>query len=309
MIGSMFQLTNAQGKTVDIQSNALRAYTPVGLGLYLTNTYSVYNSSFIRTNSQLTDPTSNPYEVYIQFGDVSSQSYQTFADFASFLAYPPYTLAYTTDAGTWYRKANLQSITKTEKGGSTIIAADRLNEAFILEFYTAWYQLQSEEYVSYSNDPELGTYGKIYGISNGAYIYNPYYVYIESGRNLAQKSMEVSNDSEYYGIQSGSPCLITITGPTTTNVNWKVIQNGTTVASDGFLLTLTDNQTLVVSSYPDDQYARIYNPDGSYTDVSQYQDPTQTNYVLIPEGDSTIVFYIDQTAGVQFTYKEERLLV
>ncbi|WP_414689897.1 phage distal tail protein domain-containing protein, partial [Oenococcus oeni] len=49
MIGSMFQLTNAQGKTVDIQSNALRAYTPVGLGLYLTNTYSVYNSSFIRT--------------------------------------------------------------------------------------------------------------------------------------------------------------------------------------------------------------------------------------------------------------------
>ncbi|WP_235181592.1 phage distal tail protein domain-containing protein, partial [Oenococcus oeni] len=91
MIGSMFQLTNAQGKTVDIQSNTLRAYTPIGLGLYMTNTYSVYNSSFIRTNSQLTDPTSNPYEVYIQFGDISSQSYQTFADFASFLAYPPYT--------------------------------------------------------------------------------------------------------------------------------------------------------------------------------------------------------------------------
>ncbi|WP_257609831.1 phage distal tail protein domain-containing protein, partial [Oenococcus oeni] len=131
----------------------------------MTNTYSVYNSSFIRTNSQLTDPTSNPYEVYIQFGDISSQSYQTFADFASFLAYPPYTLAYTTDAGTWYRKANLQSITKTEKGGSTIIAADRLNEAFILEFYTAWYQLQSEEYVSYSNDPNLGLYGKIYNTS------------------------------------------------------------------------------------------------------------------------------------------------
>ncbi|SYW19475.1 phage distal tail protein domain-containing protein [Oenococcus oeni] len=660
---SMFQLTNAQGKTVDLNSNSLRSYTPIGLGLYMTNTYSVYNSSFIRTNSQLTDPTSNPYEVYIQFGDISSQSYQTFSDFASFLAYPPYTLVYRTDAGTWYREANLQSITKTEIGGSTIIAADRLNETFILEFYTAWYQLQSEEYVSYSDDPNLGLYGKIYntsikrnatddsasfpdqtlinssgidlasihdngsatgtiqvsgsseiqnalvsvkdndgnivgsqqlntspnpdqtvaapsdtiiihdnsdgsstlstkvtagqsiqltqntvgliysqanlgynnltadsemllglqsastagwnnantistilsgvytdsigkthnaiqiastsastsnvvvsknivptlnstyywsvwykvtgtlstaasvhlegrGIVSGsdagteaealistttavgnwiqltgsftptssstaylrlrfqnlgtgtilfsepminsgsqlnAYIsdtvdatqwslkvtdgylylmeinahevdftvlpqntgYNfsftfPHasgnyifdngsetfafilgsnlnylfpYTYIESGRNLNQKAIPVSNSSEYFGLQNGSPCLITITGPTTTNVSWEVLQNGITIASDAFDVTLTDNQQLVVSSYPEDQYARIYNPDGSYVNISQYQDITKTNYILIPEGDSTIVFYIDKTAGVQLTYKEERLLV
>ncbi len=787
MIGSMFQLTNAQGITVDIQSSSLRAYTPVGLGMYVTNTYSAYNAGFIRTNSQLTDPTSNPYEVYIQFGDVSSQSYQSFADFASFLAYPPYTLSYTTDAGTWYRNANLQSITKTEIGGSTVIAADRLNEAFILEFYTAWYQLQSQEYISYNDDPTLAIYGKIYNtivspstgnpnlivastvtansylsttgtvitqatgpfttdyiavtpgsqitvtiptIANGviriceydtgknyvtrqvtstagittqtftlssttAYIRfspnalgstsipygSPYkveigdeatpwdavgqsttnyptqqlvnssgtnlatitdngysaatiqvsgnaevqnslvsvsdssgnvlgsqqlntnpnpdqivastnntilvhdnsdgtstvsttvapgqsiqvtqtgvgsiynqsnlgynnlaadsemldglksgsdqgwnaadsissiltntyvdssgnshnaiqmastsgsnsnvlvsenitptlnstyywsvyykvtsalssaatvnmegrtgtvssnsaseaeslvstsktvggwtlltgsfkptssstnflrlrfqnlgtgtiqfscpqinlgsqlnsytpdtidttqwslnvpdgysysmlinahevdfkvlpqntgynfsftfprdagnyvfnnstetfdfvigsnfsylypYVYFESNRNLDQKSMSVSNDSKYFGFQQGSPCVITVTGPTTTNVNWKVIQDGTVVASDGFNFTLTDNQRLVVSSYPDDQYARIYNPDNSYSDVSQYQDITKTNYALIPEGNSIIVFYVDKTAGVQFTYKEERLLV
>ncbi len=64
-----------------------------------------------------------------------------------------------------------------------------------------------------------------------------------------------------------------------------------------------------MSSYPEDQYARIYNPDGSYVNISQYQDITKTNYILIPEGDSTIVFYIDKTAGVQLTYKEERLLV
>ncbi|AWW99651.1 phage distal tail protein domain-containing protein [Oenococcus oeni] len=305
----MFKLTNARGETVDLNTNSLRAYTPTGLGLILQNTYSAYETSFLKTHSQMSDPASNPFQVYIKFGDIESQSYQSFSDFAEFLAYQPYTLEYDTDAGSWYRDCNLQSLSKTELGGSTVGAYDRLNEAFVLEFFNAWYQLQSEEYVSYSNDPELETYGKIYGISNGAYIYNPYYVYIESGRNLAQKSMEVSNDSEYFGLQNGSPCLITITGPTTTNVNWKVIQNGTTVASDGFLLTLTDNQTLVVSSYPEDQYARIYNPDGSYTDVSQYQDPTQTNYVLIPEGDSTIVFYIDQTARVQFTYKEERLLV
>ncbi|OIK58126.1 hypothetical protein ATX71_09455 [Oenococcus oeni] len=135
------------------------------------------------------------------------------------------------------------------------------------------------------------------------------YTYIESGRNLNQKAIPVSNSSEYFGLQNGSPCLITITGPTTTNVSWEVLQNGITIASDAFDVTLTDNQQLVVSSYPEDQYARIYNPDGSYVNISQYQDITKTNYILIPEGDSTIVFYIDKTAGVQLTYKEERLLV
>ncbi|OIL58324.1 hypothetical protein ATX23_09320 [Oenococcus oeni] len=121
--------------------------------------------------------------------------------------------------------------------------------------------------------------------------------------------MLVSNDSEYNGLQSGSPALIEIDGPCTINPSWKVVQDGITVASDGFLLTLSSNQRLLISSYPNDQYARIYNPDNSYSDVSQYQDFTKTNYVLIPEGDSTIVFYVDQTAGVQFTFKEERMLV
>ncbi|EKP90475.1 phage distal tail protein domain-containing protein [Oenococcus oeni] len=562
----MFQLTNANGETVDLNTDNLRAYTPTGLGLVLKNTYSVYKSSFLKTFSQIDDPTSSPAQFYLKFGDVKNQSYQSFSDFASFLAYQPYTLTYTTDAGSWNRDCNLQSLTKTEIGGSTIGQYERLNEIIILEFINPWYQLQSQECVSYDDDPDLGTYGKIYGLYkeaskesstassanhivaitnnndgtntvsstvaagdsitvshnsitdysqsnlgrpnlaadsemllglqtssttgwnaansissivaggytdslgthnvlqmasttastsnavvsknivpkiNSTYYWsvwykvtstlsaaasvhiegrgtvsgsdagteaeslvttgtaigtwikltgsftptlsttgylrlrfqnlgtgtilfsepminigtqlNPYiadttnptvwnleipsngflytmqfsgetltfytlvtpdqynrlaeYVYIESNRNTSSKSMEVSNDSKYFGLQKGSPCLITITGPTTTNVSWKIIKDGTTVASDGFTLTLTDNQTLVVSSYPEDQYARIYNPDGSYVDVSQYQDITQTNYVLIPEGDSTIVFYIDQTAGVQFTYKEERLLV
>ena len=305
----MFQLTNANGDTVDLNTDNLRAYTPTGLGLVLKNTYSVYKSSFLKTFSQIDDPTSSPAQFYLKFGDVKSQSYQSFSDFSSFLAYQPYTLTYTTNAGTWYRDCNLQSLTKTEIGGSTIGQYERLNEILILEFINPWYNNLSAVYQEYSDDPNLGTYGKIYGGSKGVYDYNPYYVYIESGRNLNQKSMEVNNDSKYFGLQKGSPCLITITGPTTQNVSWKIVQNGVTVASDGFLLTLSSNQRLLISSYPDDQYARIYNPDNSYSDVSQYQDFTKTNYVLIPEGDSTIVFYVDQTAGVQFTFKEERMLV
>ncbi|WP_257614503.1 phage distal tail protein domain-containing protein [Oenococcus oeni] len=309
MIGSMFQLTNAKGETVDIQTNSLRAYTPTGLGTQYNNTYTPFGATFIRTSHLPIDPTSLPVQFYLQFGDVSSQSYQTFSDFASFLAYEPLTLSYTTDSGTWYRDCNVESLTKTEIGGSSIIAADRLNEIIIFEFINPWYNNLSAVYQGYSDDPNLGTYGKIYGGTQGVYVYNPYYVYIESGRNLNQKSMLVSNDSEYNGLQSGSPALIEIDGPCTINPSWKVVQDGITVASDGFLLTLSSNQRLLISSYPNDQYARIYNPDNSYSDVSQYQDFTKTNYVLIPEGDSTIVFYVDQTAGVQFTFKEERMLV
>ena len=56
----------------------------------------------------------------------------------------------------------MQSLTKTEIGGSTIDAYDRLNEIFTLEFINNWYNNKSAEYKSYDPDPNLGTYGKIY---------------------------------------------------------------------------------------------------------------------------------------------------
>ncbi|EJO02427.1 hypothetical protein ATX81_09295 [Oenococcus oeni] len=304
----MFKLTNARGETVDLNTNSLRAYTPTGLGLILKNTYSAYQSAFIKTHTQIDDPASNPFQVYIKFGDIESQSYQSFYDFAEFLAYQPYTLEYDTDAGSWYRDCNLQSLSKTELGGSTVGAYDRLNEAFVLEFFNAWYNNKSAVYESYDSDPGLATYGKIYGGAQGAYYYNLYYVYIESNRNSAEKAMLLQNDSQYFGLQDGSLCVITIIGPCA-NPSWVIMQDGQIVATDAFTLQLAANQKLIVSSYPDNQYARVYNPDGSYSDVSQLQDFTKTNFVQIPKGNSTALFYIDATADVSMTFKEERLLV
>ncbi|WP_312695049.1 phage distal tail protein domain-containing protein, partial [Leuconostoc pseudomesenteroides] len=277
------------------------ANTPTGLGVQFTNTYSQYETYFKATKSTVAQ---GQFQIYILFGDVESQAYQTFSDFAQFLAYQPLTLTYTTDSGTWYRDGRLNSLTKTEIGGSTVFATDRINESFTLEFINNWYNNKTAEYKSYDPDPNLGQYAKIY-----SYTYQPYYVYQESSRPSNEKVMSLNNKSQYFGLQSGSPSIITVKGPCSVNPTWTVVQKGNVVATDGFVLTLTDNQKLVVSSYPEDQYARLYNPDGSYVDVSQLQDYTKTNFVQIPEGESTVLFYLDADSDVNITFKEERLLV
>ncbi|WP_228934661.1 phage distal tail protein domain-containing protein [Leuconostoc pseudomesenteroides] len=298
---SMFALTNARGETVDINNDKLLSYTPTGLGVQFTNTYSQYETYFKATKSTVTQ---GQFQINILFGDVESQAYQTFSDFAQFLAYQPLTLTYTTDSGTWYRDGRLNSLTKTEIGGSTVFATDRINESFTIEFINNWYNNKTAEYKSYDPDPNLGQYAKIY-----SYTYQPYYVYQESSRPSNEKVMSLNNKSQYFGLQSGSPSIITVKGPCSVNPTWTVVQKGNVVATDGFVLTLTDNQKLVVSSYPEDQYARLYNPDGSYVDVSQLQDYTKTNFVQIPEGESTVLFYLDADSDVNITFKEERLLV
>lgn len=433
---SMFQLANSLGQTVDINTNALRAYTPTGLGIGLINTYGTpIGGSFIKQKSILAQ---SVFQVYIKFGDVESQSYQSFADFAQFLNYQPYTLTYVTDAGSWFRDANLQGITKTEIGGSTIGAYDHLNETFILEFINPWYQLKQASSNSYPTDPNLGIYGKgyfnafdpsavggrnliiqknwstgwlseqgnvtggisdhtsdfivvesnvsitlteyvtrtigsstvayydsnkvfisldawdnnfnphntVYTIPEGTayiraslpadsqwklefgsistpwspapedgvpikygYLYNPYYVYIEENQNAAtQKSFLVQNKSHYFGLQTGSPCLITIEGPVT-NPSWKVFVDSKVVASDAYNLTLTAGEKLVISSFPENQYCRLYTADGHYTNVYAYQDPTLTNFVTLPPDDSSVVFYVDSTVKVSLDWKLESLLV
>lgn len=135
------------------------------------------------------------------------------------------------------------------------------------------------------------------------------YVYLESDTISKEKAITLKNNSEYFGLQDGSPCLITISGKCSVYPSWKVIKDGVTTGTAKFNLTLADNQKLIVSSYPEDQYARVYNPDRSYSDVSQLEDFTQDTYVRVPSGVSTLLAYVDETANVNITFKEERLLV
>lgn len=135
------------------------------------------------------------------------------------------------------------------------------------------------------------------------------YVYLESDTVSREKAVTLENNSEYFGVQKGSPCIITISGKCNVSPSWKIIQNGAIVGTAKYNLTLADNQQLIVSSYPENQFARVYNPDRSYSDVSQLQDFTQANYIRIPSGTSTLLAYVDETAQLNVTFKEERLLV
>ncbi|MCT8389589.1 hypothetical protein D0501_05815 [Leuconostoc holzapfelii] len=135
------------------------------------------------------------------------------------------------------------------------------------------------------------------------------YVYIESSDVGHERAITLQNNSEYWGTQVGSPSLVEVKGPTTVNPEWKIVQDGAIVASAKFYITLVDNQRLVVSSYPEDMYARVYSPDGSYSDVSQYGDFTQANFVRIPAGLSTFLAILDKEGQLNVTFKEERLLV
>ncbi|AOT56557.1 phage baseplate protein [Weissella soli] len=167
----MFILTNSRGESVDLNGDNLLAYTPNGLGVQFSNMYSQSETYFQLTKSTIQQ---GQFQISILFGDVESQAYQTFSDFVQFLAYQPLTLTYTTDAGIWYRDGRLGSLTKTEIGGSTIFATDRLNESFTLEFINNWYNNKTAEYKTYDPDPDLATYGKGYFQKNSTefgYVY------------------------------------------------------------------------------------------------------------------------------------------
>lgn len=160
----MFTLQNSRGEVVDLDSDDLFGYTPTGLGAVFSNSYSQYDSYFKTTKKTIQQ---GQMSLNILFGSVESNSYQTFSDFASFLAYEPLTLIYTTKSESWYRDAVLSSLTKTEIGGTTVIQVDRLVEQFTIDFINPWYNNKTAEYKSYDADPNLALYGKGYFTSIG----------------------------------------------------------------------------------------------------------------------------------------------
>lgn len=179
---SMFTLQNSRGEVVDLDSDDLFGYTPTGLGAVFSNSYSQYDSYFKPTKKTIQQ---GQMSLNILFGSVESNSYQTFSDFASFLAYEPLTLIYTTKSESWYRDAVLSSLTKTEIGGTTVIQVDRLIEQFTIDFINPWYNNKTAEYKSYDPDAGLATFGKVYGTSINPALFSPNLVLNSSGENAS----------------------------------------------------------------------------------------------------------------------------
>lgn len=156
-----FLLSNARGETVGLNNFDLLSYNPSGLGIQFSNTYNQYESYFKMTKTNITQ---GQFSTSIAFGDVTSESYDTFSQFATFLSYQPLTLVYTTDAGDWMRDARVSALSKSEIGAG-VFSTDRLNETFTLDFINPWYNNKRGTYRTYSTDTNLATFGKVYNTS------------------------------------------------------------------------------------------------------------------------------------------------
>jgi predicted DNA binding CopG/RHH family protein len=64
----------------------------------------------------------------------------------------------------------------------------------------------------------------------------------------------------------------------------------------------------VVSSFPQEQRAQLVAPDGSTSNVYQFQDLTKTNFVTMPVGKATLMFD-KKDWRVDVRVREERVTV
>lgn len=140
------------------------------------------------------------------------------------------------------------------------------------------------------------------------YIYD--YVYEEADVAVNVNYYNIVNDSVYMGSSVGSPIEITIEaiGEPVTNPSWELWQGNKVIQSDRYLLTIPQGYKLVVSSFTEDQYARLVAPDNTFTNVYQSQDLTKTNFINIPIGASTLIFNVG-SGKEHWRMREERVVV
>lgn len=128
----------------------------------------------------------------------------------------------------------------------------------------------------------------------------------QTGIQQSYGVFQIDNQSQE-GSGEGSPCEVTVQD-SATNPYWELYVGSELVQSDGYFVTISEGQSLVASSYPQEQRCEIIERTGAVTNVYQFQDLTKTNFISLPAGQSTLFFY--NTSGpITLKYREEWLLV
>lgn len=152
MIVRKFILHNSNGNSIDFLDNLdIFAINPTGLGVSFNNDLVRSGSSFLINETSLEH---GSFEVSILFGADSGNAYQHYESLITLLAYPPYTLEYVTEIGSWKREAILSDLSKTE-----LNALDILAESFKLDCLTPWFQWKEDVVLP---QPDQQGDGKIY---------------------------------------------------------------------------------------------------------------------------------------------------
>lgn len=264
-----FKLINSIGQEKSLMSEDLFGHTPTGLGASFSNAYYGVNSNFINESLGVDQQV---FEIQIVFGHLSRKPYLEYNEFMQFLNHQPITVEYSLEnLGTFRRDANVSEITKTEIGDQNV-----LNETFAFEFFTPFYS-----WVEFERKKTPGT--------EGGKKYNYTYDYTYGIADAIFNTIELNNDSVYFGTSYSSPLEIKITATQPiSNPQWEIVQNGQIVQNDRFFVDLQPGYSLLVSSDPQNQRAVIIDPYGNESNVYMKQDIQKSNFVVAPLGKSTL---------------------
>lgn len=119
------------------------------------------------------------------------------------------------------------------------------------------------------------------------------YAYSVTDDNDMSGVFNIENESVYFGLTDGSPCIIEIQDTVNglTNPSWTVSVGGQTVASDAYTTTIPKDYAIRISSVDGEAEAVRYNlTTGVEENIYQTQDQTKSNFVKFPIGTSQIRF-------------------
>lgn len=288
-----FALLNGIGDRWNLSVAKSFSYKPEGLGVGLSNHVLGANGNYVVDGSVVNRQS---FKLNVAFGE---NAYADYSRFVGFLNAGRIALEYTTPAGTYLRDCMLSGLSKSE-----LDDFDELDETIEFDFITPWYRylMQGTGYADQVGD------GKVYvvpsekqaGYHTFAYVY-------EEGDDKYTGYYFVDNQSVYLGTAEGSPVEVTIHGPVK-NPSWRVMQNEKVLATDGYWVDVQDGWKLVVSSFPQEQRAQLVAPNGSTSNVYQFQDLTKTNFVTMPVGKATLMFD-KKDWRVDIRVREERVTV
>lgn len=264
-----FRLTNTLNEEYNLMSEDSFGHSPQGLGVAFANSFYGVNANFINDSIGVEQ---NSFEIQIAFGTLNQKPYQEFNNFVNFLNHQPITIEYSMNGiGTRKRDAIVSQVTKTE-----INEQNMLNETFEFNCITPFY-----EWVEFERKKREGT--------QGGKRYNARYNYRYGEANSIFNTIELDNDSAYFGVSDSSPLEIEITATEpVSNPEWEIVQNGVVVQNDRFFIDLEVGQKLIVSSEPQNQRAILVDTNGFKTNVYMKQDFTKSNFVVAPLGKSTL---------------------
>ncbi|MGM0275944.1 phage distal tail protein domain-containing protein [Enterococcus sp. AZ080] len=282
-------IENSHGDTWLIDNtHSLRASNVNGLGIGFETDYLSENGHSRIEKHVLKQ---HQFEAYFHFGRRKNENaYQVYYSFVEFLSFSPLYLIYTTDAG---QKRALITVSMLSK--SSIQQGGFLKESIIIDRLSPWYTVKYAKI--HQKNINVNAHGKVYN-------YVRPYVYTQNAHEK-KGNYRINNRSLYLSAEKNhlTPLRIKITGYCV-NPRWEIFQGSKLISSDGYFLTLQEEQQLVVSSLFQERTAILIGQNGLQSSVYQQQDITKNGFVHAPVGESIIVFHIG-TAEVEIAIYEE----